>query len=130
MPPIESDGGLVESLLREVLNEIKSLTTQINIMQVDQANLRGDTAARILEQANVFDAKLLAAERRIEDKMAARAEKVDGWFDAMQTEFSNYKTSTESRITAVSIKVGAIIGGVSIVISGVVALVVRYFSHQ
>jgi hypothetical protein len=128
MAPINdnAEGSLVTHLLQEVLSEVKSLTTQITLIQIDHERTRGDFTSQLLHQANNFDAKMQAMERRLHEKMAARSEKVDGWFDSMQAEFSKYQTTMESRITGISVRVGLMIGGLTLLGSAIVTAVIKY----
>jgi hypothetical protein len=123
-----ADENLVNELLAQILGQVSTLNNTIHSIQIDQAKTRGEMATKVLEQANIFDLKLMDAERRTEAKMSARAEKIEGWLDEMQQAFSKYQTTMEGRMTSVSVKIASITGGITLVIGGIVAMIVRYFS--
>jgi hypothetical protein len=125
-----TDDTLVKELLQQILTKVEILSAHIGAVQIEQANVRGEFSTKVLEQSNMFDAKLLAMERRFDDKMTARSEKVDKWFDDMQEAFNHYQTTMEGRITSVSVKVGAISGGITLVVGAIVAIIVRYLTIQ
>lgn len=112
-------------MLQQVLNNIEGLKNQIANIHVDHANLRGDFSTRLLEQVTVTDTKLMALERRFEEKIAKRAERVDDWFEDMQRMLTEYKIAMESRITAVSVKVGIIFAISSVVVATIIGIIIR-----
>jgi hypothetical protein len=128
VPPPMNEEDISINLLKQILVKVDQLTASISGVQIDQATIRGEFSTKILEQSTLVDAKLLAVERRFEEKMGTRAEKVDKWFDDMQEEFSHYQTKMEGRMTSTSVKVGVIFSGATVLIGGIIAVVVRYLS--
>ena len=113
---------LIMSMLQKALDKLDVLTSVIAATQLDHEKTKGETTKSILEQSTLTDTKLIEMERRIEHKISARAEKVDKWFDDMQTAIS----SVENKITGVSIKVGIISTGATLLIGGIVTAIVKF----
>lgn len=137
---------LIEGLLRQLIEKVDGLKDQVATMKVDSATVRGDLMSQILLQSNNYDTKLLNLERRFDTKLAEqseklharisdRAEKVDGWFDQMQQEFakgqkefSEFQTKNEGRMTGISVKVGLIFSGITVVLVALVTGLIRWLT--
>lgn len=117
---------LIQSMLRELLAKVDTLHGQMTGIEVAHATLRGDMASKILEQSSTLDNKIILLERRIEEKMQARAEKVDKWFDDMGEAFNQYKLTMESKMTSITVKVGIVFSVVTAILVAITTAIMKW----
>jgi Skp family chaperone for outer membrane proteins len=116
---------LFESLLQQIADnttamgkKLETLTNQLQMIQIDHANFKGEISTQILRQNLAYDQKISELERRFDDRLQRRDEKVD-------TAITDVKTNMSS----ISVKVSVVFSVVTLIIGGIIAALAKLLIH-